>query len=63
MWAWSPIKRISDEEIAAREATFAERVARATGPGAISDGDGPFVKLGKQRAALPGANTGGVNKQ
>jgi hypothetical protein len=31
VWAWLPIRRISDEEIAEREASFAARVVRATG--------------------------------
>ena len=52
VWAWLPIRRISDEEVALREAAFAARVARATG-GTVSDEAEPFAK----RAPLERART------
>ena len=52
LWSWLPIRRISDEEVAEREAAFAARVARATG-GTVGDEAGPFAK----RAALEQART------
>ena len=52
VWAWLPIKRISDQEVAEREAAFAARVARATG-GTVGDEAGPLAK----RAPLERART------
>ena len=40
-----PVRRISDEEIAAREAAFAHRVQQVGRT--AEDGDGPFVRFGK----------------
>ncbi len=54
LWTWLPVRRINDEEVAAREKAYALRVAAVSSGGGVppDDGGGAFIRL--QRPAQRG---------